>query len=244
MLERWRKRTYSSYKDQKNKRHRVRWVLLGFLGFYGTYTFLAAFAFSTYVLQNNAMQPNLRVGDRFICSSYTLYRMVSPWLNAVPPVHRGNVVVVDMSLKEKRNAVNTLLNSLVRFFTAQQVGIESQGGQRYIKRIIGLPGDEISMTKYVFRVKPQDGSHTLTEFELWEKPYDVIIPHQVPALWDDSIPFSGNIEPFVLGEGECFVVSDDRSNTNDSRTWGPIPVDYILGKALFRYWPVTRFSRP
>jgi signal peptidase I len=48
----------------------------------------------------------------------------------------------------------------------------------------------------------------------------------------------------VLGEGEYFVLSDDRSNTNDSRTWGAVPIDFIAGKALFRYWPVTRLGRP
>jgi signal peptidase I len=66
----------------------------------------------------------------------------------------------------------------------------------------------------------------------------------VPALWDESIPFSGNMDSLILGPGECFVISDDRSNTNDSRTWGPIPADLITGKAIFRYWPLTRIGRP
>jgi len=48
------------------------------------------------------------------------------------------------------------------------------------------------------------------------------------------------MERRVLGEDECFVLSDDRSNTNDSRTWGPIPVSSVTGRALLRYWPLTR----
>ncbi|MDR2534743.1 MAG: signal peptidase I [Treponema sp.] len=238
-------RTYSSFKEQKNKRHRVRWILLGFLAFYALYTFLTTFIFSTRVLENDTMQPNLRIGDRFICSSYTFYRLLPDvsWLNAAPPLKRGNVVLVDMSLKESQNFAEILLDGLVRFFTLQRGRVSNQGEQLYMKRVIGLPGDEITMTNYVFRVKPKDGSYPFTEFELWDKPYDVTIP-EVPALWDESIPFSGNIETFVLGEDECFVLSDDRSNTNDSRTWGPIPLDYVLGKALFRYWPIMRLGRP
>jgi signal peptidase I len=112
-----------------------------------------------------------------------------------------------------------------------------------MKRVIGLPGDEIIMTNFVFRVKPSGGSYSLTEFELSDKPYDVTIPH-VPALWDESIPFSGNMDRIVLGENECFVIADDRSNTNDSRTWGPVPAELIIGRALFRYWPFTRIGRP
>ncbi|MDR0568340.1 MAG: signal peptidase I [Spirochaetaceae bacterium] len=239
-------RKFSSFKEQKHKRHQVRWVLLGFFAFYALYTFLTGFIFSTRVLENSAMLPNLRAGDRFICSSYTFYRLLPDvsWLNAAPPLRRGNVVAVDMSLKKPQRFAETLLDGAVRFFTFQRLRFGDRGEQVYMKRIIGLPGDEITMINYVFRVKPKDGSYSFTEFELWEKPYDVTIPAQVPALWDGSLPFSGNIETFVLGEDECFVVSDDRSNTNDSRTWGAIPLDYVVGKAVFRYWPITRLSRP
>jgi signal peptidase I len=52
------------------------------------------------------------------------------------------------------------------------------------------------------------------------------------------------MDRIILGEDECFVLSDDRSNTNDSRTWGPIPVHRLAGKVLFRYWPLTRLARP
>jgi signal peptidase I len=241
MFEKWRK---YSYTDQKNKQHRIRWILLSFLAFYVSYTFLTTFIFSTRVLGSNTMQPNLRSGDRFICSSYIFYSLLPDFMNHSLPIHRGNVVLVDMSLKKKRNMADTLLDGAIRFFTAQRVSFAGRGEQFYMKRVIGLPGDEITMTNYVFRVKPKGGSYTLTEFELWDKPYEVTLPRQVPALWDASIPFSGNIETFILGEDECFVLSDDRSNTNDSRTWGPVPMDYIIGKALFRYWPLTRLGGP
>ena len=66
----------------------------------------------------------------------------------------------------------------------------------------------------------------------------------MPALWDSSLPFSGNMDPIILGDNECFVISDDRSNTNDSRTWGPVQINNISGKALFRYWPLNRLGRP
>jgi signal peptidase I len=109
--------------------------------------------------------------------------------------------------------------------------------------VIGLPGDEISMTNFVFRVKPQGSSYSLTEFELADKPYNPAIP-QVSALWDESIPFSGSMDRLVLGPDECFVVSDDRGNTNDSRTWGPVSTSLITARAVFRFWPVSKIGRP
>jgi signal peptidase I len=113
----------------------------------------------------------------------------------------------------------------------------------FVKRVIGLPGDEITMTNFIVRVKANGAAYSLTEFDVTEQDYTPEIP-QAPALWDSSLPFSGNMDTIVLGDNECFVLSDDRSNTNDSRTWGPVPIKSIAGKALFRYWPFTRLGRP
>jgi signal peptidase I len=196
------------------------------------------------VLENETMQPGLHAGDRFIFSSHKIYGLFSDkTLSGELPFRRGNVALVDMTLRTEEGGTRRVLDTLLRFFTLQRISLFDGEEHFYIKRVIGLPGDEVSMTNFVLRVKPAGEAYSLTEFELSERPYDVTIP-QVPALWDESIPFSGNMETLVLGEDECFVLSDDRSNTNDSRTWGPIPVDLIAGKALFRYWPLTRLGRP
>ncbi len=97
------------------------------------------------------------------------------------------------------------------------------------------------MNNFVFRVKPAGSPYSLTEFELALKPYHPSIPN-VPAIWDESIPFSGSMDTIVLGPDECFVVSDDRGNTNDSRTWGAISPSLITAKALLRFWPVNKFE--
>ncbi len=99
------------------------------------------------------------------------------------------------------------------------------------------------MTNYVLRVKPAGSAYTFTEFELSDRPYYPNIP-QVPALWDNSLPFSGSMDPIVLGPGECFVVSDDRSNSGDSRTWGPVSAKQIIGRPIFRFWPLSRIGIP
>ncbi|MDR2397571.1 MAG: signal peptidase I [Spirochaetaceae bacterium] len=237
------KHRYASYTDQKKKRHYFRWVGLGFFIFYATYIALSTLLFSTRVQESEAMQPELRLGDRFIVSSYILPSLISPeWLTHSLPFSRGNVVLVDHGIDNSPGVVSRVLDQAMRFFTLQRMGFIHKE-PAYLKRLIGLPGDEITMTNYVLRIKPKGESYTFTEFELADKTYDVTIP-QVPALWDASIPFSGNRETIVLGEDECFVLSDDRSNTNDSRTWGPVPVKHIAGKVLFRYWPFTRFGRP
>jgi signal peptidase I len=242
MFNKWRRYSYAAQKDQ---RHQIRWVFLWFLVFFLLYSALTTFVFSMRVLENNTMQPGLRAGDRFIVSSNKIHTFLTgrDLLDGELPFRRGNVALVDMSLRDNPGLARRGLDLLLRFFTLQRVSLFDKRDHFYIKRIIGLPGDEISMTNFVLRIKPAGGSYSLTEFELADRPYVPTIP-QVPALWDGSIPFSGNMESRVLGEDECFVLSDDRSNTNDSRTWGPIPVKLVAGQLLFRYWPLTALGRP
>jgi signal peptidase I len=242
VFSKWRKYSYAAQKDQ---RHRLSGIFVWFLAFFLLYILLINFLFSTRVLKNETMQPGLHAGDRFIFSSFMIYHLLpdAVWLSRSPPFRRGNIVLVDTEPKENRSMAAKALDTGLRFFTAQRISLSGREEHYFVKRVIGLPGDEISMTNFVLRVRPAGGNYGLTEFELSDRPYDVTIP-QVPALWDNSLPFSGNMEAIILGDDECFVLSDDRSNTNDSRTWGPIPVDLVVGKALFRYWPVTRLGRP
>lgn len=83
----------------------------------------------------------------------------------------------------------------------------------YVKRIVGLPGERIEIR----------GGRVLVNDGLIEEPY---IPH--PASYSGS---------WVLGEGEYFVLGDNRGNSSDSHSWGPLPGDSIVGKAWLRYWP-------
>jgi signal peptidase I len=242
MFDKWRRYSYAA---QKNQRGKMLWILLCFLILYILYNVLTSFFFSIRVLENDTMQPGLRPGDRFVFSSFAVYSLLSDvdFFNRNLPFKRGNVVLVNTEQKEKRGAPLLILDGLVRFFTAQRTSLLDKEEQVYMKRVVGLPGDEVVMTNFVLRVKPAAGSYSLTEFELSDQRYEVTIPH-VPALWDESVPFSGNMDRITLGEDQCFVISDDRSNTNDSRTWGPVSVDLITGRALFRYWPPTRFGKP
>jgi signal peptidase I len=242
MFDKWRRYSYAA---QKNQRVKLLWILFCFFLLYVFYNVFTSFFFSMRALENDTMQPGLRAGDRFIFSSFAVHGLLTDLniLHESLPFKRGNVVLVDMDRGERRHGPLLVADGFIRFFSAQRVSLFGPENHLYMKRVIGLPGDEITMTNFVIRVKPSGGSYSLTEFELSEKPYDVTIPH-VPALWDESIPFSGNMERIVLGEDECFVIADDRSNTNDSRTWGPVSTDLITGKALFRYWPFTRIGRP
>jgi signal peptidase I len=240
MFDKWLKYSYAA---QKTQRHRLRRVLIWLLAFYVLYNLLTGLAVSVKVLENDAMQPALRAGDRLVFSSFTIYSLLpeSAFLRSSPPFRRGNIVLVDTALGEKRPLLRRFLDQGLRFFTAQRLSLWGGEEHLYVRRVIGLPGDEVSMTNFVFRVKPADGVYGLTEYELSDRDYKPDIP-QVPALWDESLPFSGTMDKIVLGDDECFLIADDRSSTNDSRSWGPVKVKLVAGKLLFRFWPPARFG--
>lgn len=233
-----------SYAAQKSERHKLLRIIVGVLALYLLYSIIISFVISVWVLRNDTMQPGLRAGDRLLVTSVTLPSLLAKVRQTEgAPFKRGTIVLIDTSRGENQKNFLIIADTLVRFFTAQQISIFNTEEHLYLKRLIALPGDEISMSNFVLRVRPADGHYTLTEFELSDRPYYPNIP-QVPALWDSTLPFSGSMDSRVLGPGEYFVVSDDRGNTGDSRVWGPISAKEIIGRPVFRFWPLTRIGRP
>ena len=234
-----------SFAAKKRKRHRLLRTLLLLLIIFVFYNLITSFLLSAWVLQNNTMQPSLRAGDRFLVVSTALPSLVADirGTDLQRFFYRGSIVLIDTDRGRNQNLFLTAIDGIVRFFTAQQVSIISGEERIFMKRLIALPGDEVSMSDFIMRVKPSGGMFALTEFELSERSYVLNIP-QTAALWDASLPFSGNMEPFILGADEYFVVSDDRSSSGDSRTWGPVPSRYIIGRPVFRFWPLNRMGRP
>jgi len=226
-----------SYRTQKKNRYKAVKFLIVFFILFIIYNCLTVFFFSVWVVDNDTMQPGLNKGDRLIFNSFKPF-----WSKDNPQLFdRGSVVLVDIRNENTAGIPIRVLDGIVRFFTAQRISIFSGSDQYYIKRVIALPGDEISMQNYVFRVKPAGSSFSLTEYELSKDPYHPAIP-LVSSLWNESIPFSGSMDTIILGPDECFVISDDRGNTNDSRAWGAIHPSSIKARAVLRFWPLNKIG--
>jgi signal peptidase I len=96
--------------------------------------------------------------------------------------------------------------------------------QYYIKRIIGLPEEDIRISNQnVFVI---DGDN-LTEIE------EDYLPEKV---------FLGNNGDIHLGENEYFVMGDNRRMSYDSRQWGSLDKNNIIGKVWIRIWPFDKFK--
>jgi signal peptidase I len=244
MVNKWRKYSYTA---QLHHRHRIFTIFLWVLGLFVGYTIISSTLIDTVVLDNQTMGPSLHPGDRFIVVPLAFSQIVPPSGDLKKgnlPLKRGALVVIDRSRGDQnRSWFLDQADRLVRFFTGQRYNLGDHDTGPFLKRVIGLPGDEISMTNYTITVKPAKETYALTEFELASRPYEIAVPPPV-SLWTDGLPFSGNFSPRVLAKDEYFVLSDERSNTNDSRTWGPLRISSIQGKVVFRYWPLRSFGQP
>lgn len=95
----------------------------------------------------------------------------------------------------------------------------------YIKRIIGLPGDTITI----------DGSEVTIINE--EYPTGLILNEPYIKSMERGSP-----QEDTLGEREYFVMGDNRDESSDSRSWGFVQEEQIIGRAFLRLFPPTRFD--
>lgn len=117
-----------------------------------------------------------------------------------------------------------IVNKLAYMLGTPQVGdvivfhFPRDPDQEYIKRVIGLPGDQVTV----------QGGTVLVNGQPLAEEY-IAAPPAYESTW--------NVPPDSL-----FVLGDNRNNSSDSHNWGPVPLDYVVGKAVFVYWPPTRWG--
>ena len=120
----------------------------------------------------------------------------------------------------------------------------------YIKRVIGLPGDEIRYENKELFINGEiinkeflgKYSYTFNENEMLEaSEFIEILDNSNYSILVHDIP-SENYK-FKVPEGHYFVMGDNRDNSSDSRVWGFVPDELLVGKAFFIWLNFTEFNR-
>ena len=89
----------------------------------------------------------------------------------------------------------------------------------FVKRVIGVPGDTVEIR----------GGKVLVNEEMLDEPYI-------------KSPDASGSDPVTLEDKEYYVLGDNRRGSNDSRNWGPVPEENILGKVWIVYWPLSNLA--
>jgi signal peptidase I len=142
------------------------------------------------------------------------------------PFYVGSESMVPTLMVWDRILINKLAYDFVEPQRGDIVLFESPEGRAepLIKRVVGLPGDTIEVragTLYV-NGRRQREPYVSDHLRNMQSPYD---PTEVP-------------------EGHYFMMGDNRGNSADSRVFGPVPEENLIGEALFRFWPPSRVGVP
>jgi len=160
---------------------------------------IRTFVMQTFEIPSGSMENTLEVGDYLIANKF-LYGLRLPWSGErVLPVRapkRGDVVI--FKFPEDRS-------------------------QDFIKRLIGVPGDEVMVR----------GKQVFVNGKAFTDPHEV---HKDPAVLPATAGPRDNFGPVRVPEGSYFMMGDNRDNSYDSRFWGFVKLEDIVGLAVVKYW--------
>jgi len=175
---------------------------------------LRSFVIEPFQIPSSSMVPTLKVGD---------FIVVNKWTYGIRlPVIRNKII--ELNSPER--------GDVMVFFPPHE--------ERYfIKRVVGLPGDEIHVLNGVLYVNGDKMSQKVLADEE-AAPRSVVMTEDLTgvehAIQKRLLPtrLSQNFTA-VVPQGHYFMMGDNRDNSSDSRVWGPVPEERIVGKAFARW---------
>jgi signal peptidase I len=189
--------------------------------------FILTFLCQNFVIPSGSMEKTLLVGDHLLVDRITLAPS-SKWMPLVRyrEPQRGDIVV----------------------FLKPVPDIDAEGRPQYlflVKRLVGVPGDHLHLRDGIVIINgvaqaqphaqpttPENRSDFLDEF-----PSVAPYPQPgVPEAWAVDFPNHVQNGDLVVPPGEYFMMGDNRHNSLDSRYWGFVPRENIVGRPLFNYW--------
>lgn len=184
-----------------------------------------AFVFQQSKIPTGSMIPTLLIGDYIVVNKFIYSPNVTPIEKALLPVRdirRGDIVVFKYPDEPEKD---------------------------YIKRIIGLPGEVIEIRdKTVFiNGTALDEPYKVHESELsqdaWNRVKEGDPSQPLAASPPKGSPLNRmrlddrtNYGPYLIPENSYFAMGDNRDNSKDSRSWGPVPRDNVKGRAFVIFW--------
>jgi signal peptidase I len=208
----------------------------------------------TFVLQavtvpTGSMQNTILIGDYLLVNKFIFAPGGKP-LPFMPQreIERGDIIVFKFpgypkELKKSKEEI-------------QSAGVPYQ--TNFVKRVIGLPGDKVEVRgndvyindqllpehKIIGDPPSKDAALKTKEIEPRQpdQKYDVYYSEDAieGSLRERDYAFAAQGKPYTVPEGSYFVMGDSRNLSLDSRYWGPVSRDLIIGRAMFVYWSCDR----
>jgi signal peptidase I len=167
---------------------------------------IAAFVIQSYQVDGESMQNTLQNNDRLIVNK--LPRTLSRVTHKAYVPKRGDIIVFNQTL-------------------IQDIGVS--GDKQLIKRVIALPGEQISIQDGVVIVYNKDHPQGFN-------------PDKTTGYKLSAVNTSGFVNKQTVPKGNIFVLGDNRPNSEDSRYFGPINTNKIVGRLILRIVPLNKID--
>ena len=177
---------------------------------------IQAFLIKPYQIPSGSMEPTLDINQRILVNRF-VYHFTDP--------KPGDVVVFHPPAGVDRGGSDEC--GVVR--KEQQPCAEpssDKSSETFIKRIVAGPGDTVSVEKGL----------PVVNGEVVEPDGYEIVPCG-PAGLGCNMP-----DEITVPDGHFFMMGDNRGHSDDSRFWGPLPEEWLIGKAFATYWPPNRIG--
>ncbi len=174
---------------------------------------IQAWLVKPYQIPSQSMEPTLDVGQRVLVNRF-LYHFSDPGIGDIVVFHPPTGADNGGECGEPHGPRE-----------ACDMPTPERSSQNFIKRIVAGPGDELSI---------RNGHPVVNGVAKTDEPY------VNPCSLGDSrcnMP-----KPIVIPPDHYFMMGDNRGASDDSRFWGPVPRDWIIGKAFATYWPLDRIG--
>lgn len=173
-------------------------------------------------IPSGSMRPTLLEGDRIVVEKITKFPVLFESKTFQNKPKRGDIMIFYPPFVKLKTTPWAVFSRLTGF-ACKDVA--------YIKRVIGLPGEKLEIrhgadgkTFVYINGKRLEENYINSEYDY----------HKC-----NENMYCG---PFIIPEGEYFMMGDNRGNSQDSRFWGTLPQDRFIGRAVFTFWPLNRIG--
>ena len=176
---------------------------------------IQAFVVKPYRIPSGSMEPTLDIGQRILANRLSTHPGVGDVVVFHPPAGA-----------ESASECGILVKKMQPLETGMPCPkpTPEESSQTFIKRIVAVGGDTLSI---------KDGHPVVNGVEKTDEPY--INP--CGGGYECNLPKTIKIPP-----GYFFMMGDNRGESDDSRYWGPVPKEWIIGEAFATYWPPDRIG--
>jgi signal peptidase I len=189
---------------------------------------IQAWLIKPYQIPSESMEPTLDVGQRVLVNRF-LYHFTDPKV--------GDIIVFHPPAGADEEAGGECASPPPRG-EACNTPTTNESGENFIKRLVAGPGDKVMIIHGVAIVngKVSEAANGAALHNCGQ-PLPRSEWRMVQTDEDCNFP-----KPIVIPPDHYFMMGDNRANSKDSRFWGPIPRDWIIGKAFATYWPPDRIG--